>query len=230
MNSQSEQHDDGQAPDPELERTLVDYLRGHPDFFERNPGVLGQIDIPHDTGEAVSLVQRQVETLRHQADGCRSRLEAFIAVARENDALNDKLHRLTLTLIDTLDFGEVLTVLQERLQADFGADAVELRVFSSAESNEETNPGLDGFRALVDAGRPSCGPLPKEQRDYLFGADGDRIASAALLPLTGEGLLGLLAIGSQDPERYRPGMATDYLARMGEIVGKTLEVLSEPGF
>ena len=226
MSSQSEQREDPSA----LEQTVIEFLRDNPDFFERHPRVLNAIELPHDTGEAVSLVKRQVETLREQVEVYRGRLESLIAVARENESLNTRLHQLTLTLIDTLDFGEVLTVLQDRLQGDFGADAVELHIFSSTEANKETNPELDGFREYVDAGRPFCGRLPDERLNYLFGADADRIRSSALIPIAGEGLLGLLAIGSGDPDRYHPEIGTDYLSRLGEIVSKTLEVLSEPGF
>lgn len=226
MSSQSEQREDPSA----LEQTVIEFLRDNPDFFERHPRVLNAIELPHDTGEAVSLVKRQVETLREQVEVYRGRLESLIAVARENESLNTRLHQLTLTLIDTLDFGEVLTVLQDRLQGDFGADAVELHIFSSTEANKETNPELDGFREYVDAGGPFCGRLPDERLNYLFGADADRIRSSALIPIAGEGLLGLLAIGSGDPDRYHPEIGTDYLSRLGEIVSKTLEVLSEPGF
>ena len=226
MSSQSEQREESSA----LEQTVIEFLRDNPDFFERHPRVLNAIELPHDTGEAVSLVKRQVETLREQVEVYRGRLESLIAVARENESLNTRLHQLTLTLIDTLDFGEVLTVLQDRLQGDFGADAVELHIFSSTEANKETNPELDGFREYVDAGRPFCGRLPDERLNYLFGADADRIRSSALIPIAGEGLLGLLAIGSGDPDRYHPEIGTDYLSRLGEIVSKTLEVLSEPGF
>lgn len=226
MNSQSEQCEVNQS----LEQTVIDFLRSHPDFFERHPRLLNELQLPHDTGEAVSLVKRQIETLRSQAESYRSRLDSLIEIARKNDDLNIRLHKLTLTLIDTLDFGEVLTVLQDKLQEDFGAGAVELHIFTSVEANKEMNPKLDGFRSYVDAAKPFCGQLPQDQLEYLFGADADRIQSTALIPVTGEGLLGLLAIGSPDAERYHPEMGTDYLSRLGEIVSKTLEVLSEPGF
>jgi len=226
MNSQSEEREADQS----LEQTVIDFLRAHPDFFERNPRLLNEIQLPHDSGDAVSLVKRQIETLRAEREMYRKRLASFVAVATDNDDLNNRLHKLTLTLIDTLDFGEVLTVLQDRLQDDFGADAVELHIFSSVEASKDTNPELDGFRKYVDDAKPFCGQLPEKQLDYLFGADADRIRSTALIPVMGEGLLGLLAIGSQDADRYHPKIGTVYLARLGEIVSKTLEVLSEPGF
>ena len=43
-------------------------------------------------------------------------------------------------------------------------------------------------------------------------------------------LLGLLAFGSHNEQRFLQGMGTDYLTRLGEIVSETLEVVLEPGF
>ena len=36
--------------------TVAGYLRSHPDFFERMPGLISELSLPHDAGSAVSLV------------------------------------------------------------------------------------------------------------------------------------------------------------------------------
>ena len=92
---------------------------------------LAAIDIPHPTGDAVSLIERQVRTLRDQADKYRRQLEDLVNVARDNDALARRLHRLTLALIETHSFDEVLNTLQDELREQFKADAVEVVRFSA---------------------------------------------------------------------------------------------------
>jgi hypothetical protein len=67
------------------------------------------------------------------------------------------------------------------------------------------------------------------QMDYIFGAEGDEIASAALIPLQSQGVLGLLAIGSRDPRRFVPQQGTEFLTRLGEIISHTLKAVSLPG-
>ncbi|MES9843539.1 MAG: DUF484 family protein [Candidatus Sedimenticola sp. PURPLELP] len=214
--------------DEENEQSIIDYLKSNPDFFERNQELLQELKITHDSGGAVSLIERQVLTLRDQNEQQKRQLEDFVSVARENELLNDRLHNLTLSLIDALNFDEVVNVLEDKLHDDFQAEAVELHLFSHAE--DAANPDLDGFREFIDASVPRCGRLPQEQLSYLFGPQAEDIESTAMIPIRGEGILGLLAIGSQSEHRFHPGMGTDYLARLGEIISKTLEVVSEPGF
>lgn len=213
-----------------LEQTVTLFLQQHPDFFDRYPELLKELELPHQSGNAVSLIERQVKNLREEAARYRQQLDELIAVARENEQLNRRLHKLTLTLIHAVNFDEVIDVLQDKLHDDFQADAVELHLFSAAESSGETNPELDGFREFLDVGEPLCGPLSDEQLNYLFGPQAEDIRSTALIPIKGQGLLGLLAFGSHNEQRFLQGMGTDYLTRLGEIVSETLEVVLEPGF
>ena len=122
------QQDDLDQSAAEREELIADYLISHPDFFERHPKALAAIDIPHPTGDAVSLIERQVRTLRDQSVNYRGQLEELITVARENDALAKRLHRLTLALIETQTFDEVLNTLQDELREQFKADAVEMKL------------------------------------------------------------------------------------------------------
>ncbi|MES9955837.1 MAG: DUF484 family protein [Sedimenticola sp.] len=225
MSSQPEQ-----TTEEDTEQLVIDYLKSNADFFERNQDLLQELELSHSSGGAVSLIERQVQSLREQNQQQQSQIDEFIAVARENDLLNDRLHDLTLSLIDALNFDEVVNVLEDKLHDDFKAEAVELHLFSHAETDGPANPDLDGFREFLDAGKPRCGRLQMDQLSFLFGPQADDIQSTALIPIQGEGLLGLLAIGSQSEHRFHPGMGTSYLSRLGEVISKTLEVVSEPGF
>lgn len=226
MNAQSE----AAITTQDSEQIVIQYLESHPDFFEHHSALLERLELAHQSGGAVSLIERQVATLREQSDNYKQQLEEFIAVARENELLNDRLHDLTLALIDNIEFEEVLNTLQDKLHDDFQAEAVELHLFSAGEADGESNPDLDGFRDFLDKGMPECGRLSSQQLTYLFGLQAEDIQSTAMIPILGEGLLGILAIGSHSEHRFHPGMGTDYLTRLGEIVSKTLEVISEPGF
>lgn len=221
---------DTSQSDEELEQTVCSYIRANSNFFDRHPELLRELELPHQSGDAISLIERQVSSLRDQSGQYKRQLENLIAVARENEALNSRLHKLTLTLLDCLDFDEVVNALQDRLHEDFRAEAVELHLFFSEEADRENNPDLDGFRSFMDNNKPQCGVLPPAQLEYLFGPQAEDIKSTAMIPIEAQGVLGVLAIGSQSEHRFHPGMGTDYLARLGEVVSKTLEVVSEPGF
>lgn len=221
----------GAAVDPE--EAVVDYLRSHPDFFERHSGLLSILRIQHTPGQAVSLVERQLGVLRGQADQLRGQLQHLIAVARDNERLHDRLHQLTLALLDADDFAAVLRTLRSELQEHFQADAVALRQATGEALQRPQDPGEAAgarlLRELIATGKPRCGPLAEAELAYFFGADAIGSRSVALIPLFGPQLTGALAIGSADPERFNPGKATDFLTRLGEVVTKVVQGVGPPG-
>ena len=224
------QQDDLDQSTDEREEQIADYLINHPDFFERHPDALAAIDIPHPTGNAVSLIERQVRTLREQSTTYLGQLEELVTVARENDALAKRLHRLTLALIETETFDEVLNTLQDELREQFKADAVEMKLFASEQLDahaHEAGPAL--FRDFLKRARPNCGQLEKAQLEYLFGPQAGETGSAALIPLTAPPMAGVLAIGSRDPERFHQGKSVDFLQRLAEVVSTKLQSASSPG-
>ena len=75
------------------------YLLTHPDFFLRHPDVLRQIQVPHGSGNAVSLVEKQVSLLREQNEQTQKRLYDLIEIARQNEELARRMHALALTLM-----------------------------------------------------------------------------------------------------------------------------------
>ena len=221
------------AAAPDEEKQVADYLSAHPDFFERHLGVLRALTLPHPTsGKAISLLERQLMTLRDQLSRYRGQLEDLIQVARENDRLSRQLHELTLALIEAHTLDEVLNTLQDELRSQFQADAVELRLFSATDLDRAVNEGEPGpamFRDFMSHGRPKCGALKQEQLAYLFGSQAAETGSVALVPITGDRTVGILAIGSRDRTRFHPGKGTDFLRRLGEVVSRTLQVMTEPG-
>lgn len=224
------QQDDDVSADDDRELEIIDYLRAHPDFFERHPEALAAIDIPHPTGDAVSLIERQVRTLRAQSNNYRGQLESLVSVARENDGLAKRLHRLTLALIETQTFDEVLNTLQDELRDQFQADAVEMKLFASDQLDAHAHePGPALFRDFIARARPNCGRLDSDKLEYLFGSQAGETGSAALIPLTAPPLAGVLAIGSRDPERFHHGKSVDFLQRLAEVVSAKLQSASSPG-
>ena len=70
------------SDDRTLEDVVVDYLQNHPDFLEQRPDALVNLDLTHRSGEAVSLIERQVEMLRIR----NAELE-FVGTVFEDDTL-----------------------------------------------------------------------------------------------------------------------------------------------
>ena len=217
------------------EERIERYLTLNPDFFERHQPLLARMRLPHmRTGSTVSLVERQVEVLREQKTDADRRLAEFIAVARANDHLAERIHRFTRRMLRAPSAASALSALEASLREDFDAFHSVLLLTASVESlvNVECEPflrklkGEDAtmrtFEALLATGKPRCGQVRDSQRDFLFGPEAASIGSVALVPLGDAGALGLLALGSAERERFHPGMSTEFLKRMGEMITDAL--------
>jgi uncharacterized protein YigA (DUF484 family) len=207
--------------------SVVEYLLGHPEFFEAHADLLSKLKIPHPTGIAVSLIERQVEVLRQQHRQLERKLVDLIEVARANDTLIERIHRLALVLLEGAGLPERLYALQEQLRERFGADEVSLFLLHADKQDTDAgparwlkldDPGLDQFRELLKSGKPHVGRLRPPQLEFLFGDQAERITSVALVPLGDKGSLGLLAVGSHDLERFSPTLGTAFLTRISELV------------
>lgn len=220
------------------EAAIADYLQLNPEFFERHSTLLTKLKLPHARGAAaVSLVERQVLMLRDKSDKLEARLRELIEVARANDVLTGKIHRLACAMIRARGASAFIDALETSLREDFGASEWLLVISPSGDSEfaslssrhlrvlEPNAPELKMFETLFEGGRPRCGQIRDSQRDYLFGVGTIEIGSAALVPLHPRPASGLLAIGSPDVERFHPTMSTDFLARIGDLVSEAVAAI-----
>ena len=213
------------------EEAVANYLAQHPGFFENHLGLLGTLRLPHARGSAVSLVERQVEVLRERHAAMEQKLNDFVAVARANDAVADKMHRFTRRLLRAGTRAEAVAALEASLREDFDTRHAALVLIGSqadipaqrfVRTVDAADPALKSFESLFTSGKPRCGQARDSQREFLFGPEGGDMGSVALVPLGNHGSLGLLALGSPDQDRFHPGMATEFLGRLGELFSDAL--------
>lgn len=240
---------ESKAPMPEAD-DIAAYLRKHPEFFEQHPEVLADINLSHRFQGAVSLVERQVKVLREQNQNFKHQLDELVTIARDNDLLNERIHRLTLALLDADSINDIYIALDDILRGDMNADAVSVKLFVDADAVEidadnelmqtifvhMDDPSMEEYKAFLTHEKPNCGPLKPEQTQYIFGKDvGADIESTALIPIGGDSctsnacpFLGMIAIGSEDPQRFHPSMGTMFLTNLGDIVSRTIKTHLSP--
>jgi uncharacterized protein len=213
------------------EESIARYLQHNPDFFERHQALLARLRLPHArSSSTISLVERQVEVLRERHANVEQKLADFVKVARANDTVADKIHRLTRRLLQVHGREESIAAVEASLREDFDAFTATLVLIGEPEETPQRfrrvvaqdDPALKSFESLFASGKPRCGQVRDSQREFLFGAEAADIGSVALMPLGKGGALGLLALGSADRDRFHPGMSTEFLARMADLIGDAL--------
>src|SRR5256885_9146156 len=94
--------------------------------------MLAEITVPHPHGgRAIPLSDRQMLGLREKSRALESRLTELLQIGEENDAIGEKMHRLSLALLSAPDLQSLLTVLYLHLREDFAVPHSALRIWGA---------------------------------------------------------------------------------------------------
>jgi hypothetical protein len=210
------------------EAQVAAYLKSNQDFFERHPDLLTELSVPHASGSAVSLVERQVSVLRERNVEMRERLHRLLEVARENDMLFEKMRGLILALLEARTVVEVGAALERELKARFNSEFVSFLLFdvggiTGAAQSVALSDAQDHVPSLVKGRQAIAGQLRREELTFLFGHEGEQVKSCAVVPLQQDRPLGLLAIGSSSSEHFRTSMDTLFISFVGDVLARVLQ-------
>ena len=212
------------------EKSIIDYLKRHPDFFLHHEELLIDMQISPPRGPAVPLVERQLAVLREENRQLQHKLENLVTIAKRNEQLNEKIQRVLTALSGVSGIDDFFDVLYETLLQEFEIDVVVVRLFGIQSSFMTTRPEFveydaevfSLFEILLTKNKPVCGRLSSEQVTYLFPED--KIMSGVLIPLGTPKPHGILVLGSRDVSRFHAGMGTDLLHYMGKLIGQLLRI------
>ncbi|MDX1376310.1 MAG: DUF484 family protein [Burkholderiales bacterium] len=203
------------------EEDIAVFLRTHPQFFDQHPELLDTIRVSHPYGgRAIPLAERQMVSLRERTRALEAKLDELIRIGEQNDAISERVHRLAVALLAATDFPALAQALYFNLREDFSVPHVVLRIWGRTlpagcvEGEGVSNAQREAAEALAG---PHCGPANASPFLAWFGETAPHLRSLALVPLGDTSVFGLLALGSEDAERFYPEMGTLYLRRIGEL-------------
>jgi len=65
---------------------VINFLKENPDFFIDHPEAIEHLEIKHESGEAVSFIEKQVEFIKSKNLATSTQLKDFILNANANDS------------------------------------------------------------------------------------------------------------------------------------------------
>lgn len=207
---------------------VAQFLRQNPGFFENHVDILMNLQIPHPHGgRAVSIGERQLVAVREKAKLLEDKLRELIHFGEENDAVGQKVHRLSCRLIDAPSLDAALDTLYLDLLDHFAVPHVAVRLWNVAEENPETKEFAPVAAEMREFVQGMAGPYTGHHAVYesqsWFGEAAPHLKSFAMVPLRRDGIdFGVVALASEDPARFYPEMGTLYLARIGELLAHAL--------
>lgn len=230
--AKSEQQADDKSADHETDaKQVASYLRQHPEFFVEHQDLLADLRLPHESGKAISLLERQVTILRERGTEARQKLNNLLENARNNDQLFDTTRNLVLALLRADNVTEVASVTQDQLANHANIDACEIILVEHPQLNSAPSTRTESlatlrkdFADVFRLKRTHCGALSREQVDYLFPGHAGSIRSTALCPVMNNSeVLALLAFGNQEDNYFNVNLDTLFLDFIGRVVGAVLD-------
>lgn len=215
------------------EAFVADYLYRNRDFFTNNQHLLTRISIPHESGKAVSLVERQLGLYREKCNNLESHLNELVEVAKSNEELGVKLNRLACDIISSETMQELQTHLAETLHSEYAVDRLALHFLDDVAPDSYKSAdsyGQGELKIVRDsmAGRDIlCGRINDVQRIGLFGEEAINIESAGLVWLNTEKEFGLMALGSTDTEQFSSEKGTVFLSQLRALVSSKVAILAK---
>lgn len=205
------------------------YLKNHPGFFLKRDDLLLELELAHPSGQAVSLLERQVSLLRERNMDMRNRLTNLLDTARGNDQLFDRTKQLVLALIEAQGLDAIVNTFNRSLLTDFDVDFSSVTLFGQPEQHQSLSSRMvavdDAYQripGLLKSNNATCGVLRPEELQFLFMDQAPMVGSAAVIPLSFGNPLGIIAIASKDPKHFRSSMGTLFLSYIAEILNRIL--------
>jgi len=205
---------------------VVLYLKQHPEFFEEQIDFLTSVSIPHPHGgRTVSIGERQILALREKGRQLEDKLRQLIEVGEENDAIGEKIHRVTLAMIAARDAEAVVQSLYFHLREDFAVPHTAIRLWPQWDHPQtpefaDVSMASRDFAASLSA--PYCCAKAMVDTGDWFGEQAPLLRSFAYIAVKNGETTGLIAMASEDPQRFYPEMGTLYLQRLGDVAAATL--------
>ena len=208
---------------------IAEFLTRHPNFFNDFPTLLAELNIPHPHGtHAVSMSERQLIAMRDKVHMLENKLAELIQFGEENDGISEKLHALTLALLEARTPQDIVAALALHLREGFAVPHHALRVWNlpSDAVPPLTDPVSPAGRDTIGAmAQPVCGALAVDEASNWFGEVSPHLRAFACIPLrpaTAAAPIGLLVLASEEAKRFYPGMGTLYLERLGQLIAAAL--------
>ena len=196
------------------------FLLDNPDFFVSREALLSELDFKHDSGNASSLLERQIKRLREEQNTLMDLLTSFVGEAKVNEDLFIKSKNLTLSILEANDDDEVTKEVVNEFTKNFGVDKCLLRFFNNseiAELEEQTELSLH-------KGAIHCGSFSSEKLSILF--DSSKIESAVIAVLVHGKKIGVLQLGSYERTKYLGDEDTTFIEYVRDVLEKRLSSLT----
>ena len=203
------------------------YLENNPLFFSKHSALLASMHLPNPHGSGtVSLAERQQAAQRDKIYQIEQKYNELLRFGIENDEKSNKVHSLTLALLNASNLTDILNAVNKSLTNDFDISSTKVILWAEPKNNDDAShvafDEIDDIskawaEALIE---PYCGALPNVNLSSI--KINDEVKSYAIASLEIGTPVGLLVMASSDEKRFYPDIGTLFVKRIGELLSAAL--------
>jgi uncharacterized protein YigA (DUF484 family) len=202
--------------------TVARFLQENPEFFSEHTELFAALTVPHpNQSRAISLGERQILTLRDRQKELELRLASLSYQATLNEGLAHKITRWCEVMLSADSATTIPGHIIAGLAQAFEIPDVSLRLWSvDIEAQGVGEPVDEDARHFAQSlAAPYCGP----NKDFSVAAWlKQKPASMAMVAIkhgssADAATVGLLLLGSDDPDRFTSDMGTTFLETIGRL-------------
>ncbi len=208
------------------------FLQDNPSFFRDHAHVFAELRVPHpNETRAISLGERQIMTLRARTKDLEWKLSGLLQNATGNERISSTLTDWCCRMLAEDDYRQIPGHIVRSLSDMFELPAIALRLWDvpRLQDSEFTEDVTDAVREYARSlEKPYCGPLAGQEPAGWLGSPP---ASLAIIALRADGHaepMGLLVLGSDDPEHFSADMGTVFLETINRLASASLSRLRQP--
>ncbi len=196
-------------------------LMSHPDIVREDAELFARIiDIPSEDG-VVDLASAAREKLAGELRQLKAVNESIVETARANLAIQSQIHTAVLALLETDSLHALDRKISSRLTGALGVDLCRVLIEGHAPlpDGESILGAAEGFAADVLGEKiERLGMVDPECAHELYGQQGARMRSQALVRLDFKGRDGVFALAARDPHLFQLGQGTELLNFLARAV------------
>lgn len=200
---------------PNLDSSLVkEYLEQNPEFFAQYPDMVTDLQIPHVSRGAISLLEKRQEMQRNKITEMEEQLSILIENARVNEVIFKAISEIYISLVGCNSIAEL-----EKIVSDICQQHLYLVQFRLLQPQDEAYLHL---QAKLGGKGTYLGRLSTELMDVVFD---DNAKSVALIEVVHESeeseeIFGIAAFGAKDSDHFQPQMDTFFIKELARLLSK----------
>ena len=203
---------------------IVSFLQDNPEFFNRHPELVTSLRGQDLQRRTVSLVERQQQLLRTKVHNSEEEITHLMSIANQNEQLFVLYSDLYLRLLDCQDNNELLDCLTQATTELLSLSGLKLWL---VDSTNISHPSIctENCQEILDNRLAQetyyFGRLQQSEQSQIFAENVQ--GSVVLIKLSDhQGIIGFLAISSQDADHFDPRMDTLLISQFTRLVSKLL--------